>query len=514
VNPREAELCDPSLLVTSADGVVAQFSWDLRLVAVSLAVAIAGSFAALEVAQRFRAADQPRERRFLGFLGATLMGLAIWTMHFVGMLALRMPLNVAYHPGLTAASLLAAATGAGIAFSVIRRRRLTRFHLLTGGTAMGIAIAGMHYLGMASMEMPATVDYEPVRFAGSIALAIAASTGALFLAFYAPEDSRRALTMRGGSAVVMGFAIAGMHYLGMWAARYTASDVGPTISGRPMVGGIELGTVTVIAGGVFAFALIAQALRSSVEKDRALAEQRRLAGELERRVQERTLELEVANRDLSNFAYSVSHDLRSPLRVIVGFSGLLAAEKAAQLDPEARDRLERITAAGMRMDAMLSGLLALAHASTTPLNVTSVDLSALVRSIAPDIASSLPGKRVQLDIEPDVVAQGDVALLTSVLQNLLGNAWKFTHAENAKVTFGAERRSGQSVYFVQDNGPGFPPEASERIFSMFERLDQSTAGMGIGLAVARRAIERHGGTLWAESAPGTGAKFLFTLPGK
>src|SRR5687768_14965656 len=169
---------DPSMCVSGPQGIVMVFTWDKRLVVLSITIAIIGSFAALECVARMRHAGEDGPRRRFSFLGAALMGLAIWTMHFVGMLALKMPMPVSYAPGWSALSILAAAIGAGLAFTIMNQSRVSVFHVVLGGIAMGLAIASMHYIGMKSMRMGAMVDYEPVRFIFSIVIAIAASAGA------------------------------------------------------------------------------------------------------------------------------------------------------------------------------------------------------------------------------------------------------------------------------------------------------------------------------------------------
>lgn len=169
-------------LITCGADVTLEGAWDDSLVALSCLVAIAGSFAGLECADRMRGASDPRTRRRYFFAGATLIGVSIWTMHFVGMLAHRLPIPVRYDPALGAVSIIAAAFGAGVAFLIVDRPVVTRTHVLFGGVAMGLAIATMHYLGMASMRMPAIIHYVPALFVASVGLAVAASTGALFLA--------------------------------------------------------------------------------------------------------------------------------------------------------------------------------------------------------------------------------------------------------------------------------------------------------------------------------------------
>jgi NO-binding membrane sensor protein with MHYT domain/nitrogen-specific signal transduction histidine kinase len=509
------------MCISGPSGAVAYLTWDFRFVVLSVAIAIAGSFAALECAHRMKTAETPRGRRLFLLLGAGLMGLAIWTMHFIGMLALTVPMPVSYAPSWTAISILAAIVGAALAFLIMGRTKAGWFHVSTGGIAMGVAIASMHYLGMASMRMSAAINYEPTRFALSIAIAMAASAGALAIGYRMPRSERSAFWLKGGSAVVMGFAIAGMHYVGMSAARYRAATVTEAKSAEPTVGNFSLRDVVMAAGVVFGGALIAIAARAAVERERALEAHRRLAAELEQRVRERTAQLEAANRqleaanrELSTFSYSVSHDLRAPLRSIAGFSEVLLETCESKLEDTERHYLQRIKGSVERMDALLSGLLNLAHVSRAPLQRTNVNVSELAQAIMDDLASQDPERKLEITVTPGMHAWADRSLLNSVLQNLLGNAWKFTaRTANARIEFDVMERDGRPVFFIRDNGAGFKMEHANRLFGMFERLHHVSefSGHGVGLAIVGRIIERHGGRIWAEASIGRGATFFFTL---
>ncbi|HEU5078439.1 MAG TPA: MHYT domain-containing protein [Opitutaceae bacterium] len=461
-----------------------------------------------------RVASARKDRHLFLLLGAGLMGLAIWTMHFIGMLALKVPMRVSYAPGGTIASIIAAIVGAALAFVIMSRTKVGWFHVITGGVAMGVAIASMHYIGMASMRMGAAIDYEPKRFALSIVIAMGASAGALAIGYGIAPTVRGAFWLKAASALAMGFAIAGMHYVGMSAARYRAATLAEARDAEPTVGQFSLRDVVTVAGIVFGGALIALASRAAVERERALAAHRELAAELEQRVFERTRELEAANRDLSSFSYSVSHDLRSPLRSIAGFAETLRESCVNKLDESEQRYLQRIQAAAIRMDAQLSGLLKLAHVSRTPLERSEVDLTALARAIVADLAGQTPNRKVDVVIADGLRAWGDRALLTSVLQNLLANAWKFTgQVAMPRLEFGAVEREDETVFFVRDNGAGFEPTRAQKLFGMFERLHgpKDFPGLGVGLAVASRIVERHGGRIWAEAAVNRGATFFFTL---
>jgi PAS domain S-box-containing protein len=238
--------------------------------------------------------------------------------------------------------------------------------------------------------------------------------------------------------------------------------------------------------------------------------------ELEQRVKERTAELEAANQELEAFSYSVSHDLRAPLRGIDGFSLVIMEEYASQLDEAGRHYLSRIRLGTQRMGQLIDDLLALARTSRSELVLADCDLSAICHRIARDLAAAHPGRQVQVTIQPGLQAWADPGLMQVVLENLLGNAWKFT-ARSAEARIQVERRispGGERTFCVQDSGAGFEMAHSQKLFNAFQRLHPAAEfeGNGIGLASVRRIIHRHRGRIWAEGEPGKGAAFFFTLP--
>lgn len=251
-------------------------------------------------------------------------------------------------------------------------------------------------------------------------------------------------------------------------------------------------------------------------RERARRTLHKLARSLEDRVQQRTAELENSNRELLAFSYSVSHDLRAPLRAINGFSHALLEDCADQLDAVGRDYLERVARASVRMGELIDELLKLANVARQPLDIAPLDLSAMAREIAGDLQAAAPDRAVRFDIAAGVSASADETLMRNVLANLLDNAWKFTRDRNpATIRFGATPpdTDGQE-YFVADDGVGFDMMYAGRLFQPFQQLHggQGYGGTGIGLASARRIIERHGGHIRAESAPGQGTTIYFRLP--
>jgi PAS domain S-box-containing protein len=258
----------------------------------------------------------------------------------------------------------------------------------------------------------------------------------------------------------------------------------------------------------------AKVTRDLTERHRAEEAIRRLAAELEQRVAQRTQELEAANEELEAFSYSVSHDLRTPLRAIDGFSKVLLSRYAQSLDSQGQHYLERVRAGTQRMGQLIDDLLHLSRLSRADLQPGPVDLAELARQVLEQLREREPERRVDVALPERLPALGDARLLRVVLENLLQNAWKFTSKQpDAQISVGAQEQDGQTVYFVRDNGAGFDMAYAGKLFGPFQRLHDSSEfeGTGIGLATVQRIVHRHGGRAWARSAPGQGTTLFFTL---
>ena len=275
------------------------------------------------------------------------------------------------------------------------------------------------------------------------------------------------------------------------------------------------GLLLLLAASILSVWFWAREAAQGRRRARAEAKLRRLNRELEDRVSQRTAQLETANKELEAFAYSVSHDLRAPLRGIDGFSQALMEDYGGQMDETGRHYLSRVRAGTQRMGVLIDDLLRLSRVSRAQMQRGPVDLGAMANAVLDELKQQDPGRKVETGIADGLQATGDAHLLRIVLDNLLGNAWKYTsrHA-SARIQVGVTGKKGARAFFVKDDGAGFDMAYAHKLFGVFQRLHGADEfpGTGVGLATVARIIHRHGGQIWAESAPEKGATFFFTLP--
>ena len=260
---------------------------------------------------------------------------------------------------------------------------------------------------------------------------------------------------------------------------------------------------------------VANSLAVAIQHTRLYQQASIHAEELEHRVAERTAELTTANRELSRFSYSVSHDLRAPLRSINGFSLILLEDYDAVLDEEGRQHLHRIRAATEHMGELIDDLLVLAQVTRAQMEHHVVDLSSIAKAVIESLRATQPDRQVDFQLQEGGLTKGDPTLMAKAMEHLLGNAWKFTSKmQDARIEFGYRDEGGQRLFYIRDNGAGFDMTYVNKLFIPFQRLHtpDEFSGSGIGLATVRRIIERHGGRVWAEGEVGKGATITFSLP--
>lgn len=268
---------------------------------------------------------------------------------------------------------------------------------------------------------------------------------------------------------------------------------------------IVYGVVTLVTC-VLAYVL-ARALTGLKQREQQIAE-------LHEDLKQRAAELEITNKELEAFSYSVSHDLRAPLRSIDGFSQALLEDYGGKVDAEGQDFLRRVREGSQQMGQLIDDMLNLSRVARSEMRLHAVNLSSLAQSIAAELKKAEPKRQVEFVITPELSVKGDERLLRVALENLLGNAWKFTGKRpTARIEFGATQVDGQQVYYVRDDGAGFDMAFADKLFAAFQRLHRASdfPGTGVGLATVQRVIHRHGGRVWAEGAVQKGASFYFTL---
>jgi signal transduction histidine kinase/CheY-like chemotaxis protein len=492
--------------------------YDTPLVLVSIFVAIVASYAALSLAGRV---SESRGRAMLVWIvgGAIAMGSGIWAMHFVGMLAFRLPIPIAFDLSLTVASLLLPIAASGLVLWQVSRAELGWKRLGVSAVLMGIGINAMHYTGMAAMRMEPGIVYDPRLFALSVAIAIAASGLALWIAFHLRHNVPHVWLPRIGAAVVMGAAIVGMHYTGMAAASFPLDSVCTAASRGVNQDG--LATLVVIAiSGVLGFALLASQFDARLEANARVLQisQATAAERQDLLMRERAArdEAERLSALKDEFLATLSHELRTPLNAVLGWAAML--QRGVKDEETFRRGLETIERNARAQGQLIDDLLDMSRiiSGTLRLDVQLIEPDKVIEAALGTVHPAAVAKRIELRVDvPRGIGTvlGDPGRLQQVMWNLLSNAVKFTPTGGTvQVMLGLD---GQDVVIrVADSGIGISPEFLPHVFDRFRQQDASITrkhgGLGLGLSIARQLVELHGGTIGA-SSPGANAGTTFTL---
>jgi len=496
--------------------------YDSSLVLVSVLVAIFASYTALSVAGRVKQSQGAASWVWTAG-GALAMGSGIWAMHFIGMLAFSLPLPLGYDVPLTLLSLLLPVLVSGMALWQLRAPVLAPRHLGASALLMGIGINAMHYTGMAAMRMTPAIEYDPPLFALSVLIAVGSAAGALWLSFRLGQGADGNWIAHSAAAVVMGFAISGMHYTGMAAAGFPHGSVCMAATGWISQHKLALIVTAVIVGLLIVALLFSvldarlQARAASLAASLAIAEERKALylHEVEARI-----EAERLNQLKDEFLSTVSHELRTPLNAILGWSQLLA-QKDTLGEEMLRKGLDTIERNARAQVLLIDDLLDMSRilSGKVRLDLQPVRPAEFVNAVLESLRPTALAKRIRLEAELDLGAGpvlADGGRMQQVMWNLVSNAIKFTPA-GGEVAVALWREGEQLAIRVRDNGAGIRPDFLMHVFDRFRQADTSTTrqhgGLGLGLSIVRQLVELHGGTVRADSAgEGQGAAFTVRLP--
>lgn len=513
-------------------------SYDALLVVFSYVVAVVASYTVLDLVGRITTSTG-RVRWLWLLFGAFAMGMGIWSMHFVGMLAFSLPVPVAYNLFTVVLSVIVAIIASFIALYVVGRDQLTLRQLLGGGMLLAIGISSMHYIGMAAMLID--ISYDPFYFILSVVIALVASVTALWLAFYFRRGGKRGAAWKKlGSGLIMGAAIAGMHYTGMMAAHFHLGDnslsssgiildqnwIGYFISGGTLFT-LGLSLLGIYISNKFSYkdSEIQQKANEIYQMNQEL---RQLNENLEELVKERTAQLEQAHDEAikanmikSQFLANMSHELRTPLNAIIGYSEMLAEEAEELGEQIFVEDLGKIRNAGKHLLTLINDILDISkiEAGKMDFHMETFELSGLIQDVITTVKPLIDknGNKLETHLEQGEMTT-DVTKLRQILINLLSNASKFTQNGTISLDMYRELRNHRTGYCfrVKDTGIGMTPEQVEKLFQPFTQADSSTTrkygGTGLGLAISHSFCDLMGGSIQVESEIGSGSIFTCWLP--
>ncbi|SFK83509.1 MHYT domain-containing protein, NO-binding membrane sensor [Paenibacillus sp. 1_12] len=509
-------------------------SYDSLLVSASYIVAVVASYMVLDLSGRISTSTGKRQWLWVSF-GAVAMGMGIWSMHFVGMLAFSLTVPVAYDIWLVVLSMLVAIIASFIALSIVGRQQVKLRQLISGGMLLAGGISAMHYIGMAAMMIDIT--YDPFFFLLSIVIAIVASNSALLLSFYL---GRGRVWKKLGSGLIMGAAIVGMHYTGMMAAHFqlgvkSALSSGVVLDQKWLAYFIAVGTLFTLGLSILGIFISkrfshkdSEIKEKTDENVRINQELRKLNDHLEELVKERTAQLEKAhdeaiqaNQIKSQFLANMSHELRTPLNAIIGYSEMLKEDAEELGDPMFVDDLGKISKAGNHLLSLINDILDISkiEAGKMEMYFENCEVADLVQDVMMTVQPLIEANQNQLEVHCENGEMTiDVTKLRQILINLLSNASKFT--KEGTITFKGYRqtRNNQTGYCfsVKDTGIGITLEQMDKLFQPFTQADSSTTrkygGTGLGLAISQRFCNIMGGDIEVDSELGAGSTFICWLP--